>query len=127
MMVRMQISLPPEEHRRGATLTGATCTFLFIGFFTPARYLTASFGRSIALTAIHQLCGDNLVEDRHIRDDSEHLLAQFELFYGFTSHVIHCSRGHCGYLITCFLITSRLPFAPGTDPLTSSRLRSGSA
>ena len=86
----------PELRGARAALASAACAFLLIGFSTPARYFTASFRRSIALPAIHQLCGHNLVEYRHVWDNSEHLLAQFELFYGFTSHVIHCSRGHFG-------------------------------
>src|SRR5437588_6276585 len=102
-------------------------SLLLVWFLVTARYFSTSLGRSIALTTIDQLCGDNLVENRHIGCNSEHLLAQFELFYGLTGHVIHCSRGHFGYLITCFLIMSKPPLAPGTEPLTSSRLRSGSA
>src|SRR2546423_15690023 len=78
------------------SLTGATCSLLLVRFLITARYFSASLGRSSALTAIHQLCGDNLVQNRHIRGDSEHLLAQFELIYGLAGHVIHCSRGHCG-------------------------------
>src|SRR5258708_233722 len=116
-----------ERGRTCPSLAGAPCSFLLIRFFIPARSLSASFCRSIALPTIHQLCGHNLGETRHIRGDSEHLLAQFELFYGLSGHVIHCSRGHFGYLITCFLIVSKPPLAPGTEPFTTSRLRSGSA
>src|SRR5881227_396772 len=94
------------------SLAGASRSLLPVWFPTTARYLSTSLGRSIALTAIHQLRGDNLVENRHIGGDSEHLLAQFELFYGLSGHVIHCSRGHFGYLITCFLIMSKPPLAP---------------
>src|SRR2546427_4882714 len=111
----------------GASLSSAACSFLLIRLSAAARYLTASLRRSIPLTAIHQLRGDNLVENRHVGGNSKHLLAQFELFYGLSGHVIHCSRGHFGYLITCFLIMSNPPLAPGTEPLTTSRLRSGSA
>src|SRR5436309_9951264 len=78
------------------SLTSTARSFLPVWFFVTARYLSASLGRSIALTTIHQLCGDNLMENRHIGGHSEHLLAQFELIYGFSSHVIHCSRGHYG-------------------------------
>src|SRR5215469_3721500 len=110
-----------------AALAGTPRSFLLIWLSTSARYFTARLRRSVSLTAIHQLRGDNLVENRHVRGDSEHLLAQFELSYGLSGHVIHCSRGHFGYLFACFLIMSRPPLAPGTDPLTRSRLRSGSA
>src|SRR5213082_231357 len=98
------------------SLACAACSLLPVWFLVTARYFSTSLGRSIALTAIHQLCGDNLVENRHIGGNSEHLLAQFELFYGLSGHVIHCSRRHFGYLITCFLIMSNPPLAPGTEP-----------
>src|SRR5437588_5344809 len=132
MMVRMRFwakyyTAMTELRRAGTPLASTTRPLLLIWFSVTARYLSASFGRSIALTAIHQLCGDNLVENRHIGGDSEHLLAQFELFYGLSGHVIHCSRGHFGYLIICFLIMSKPLLAPGTEPLISTRLRSGSA
>src|SRR6266581_387289 len=110
-----------------ATLSSTTRAFLFVRLSATTGYFTASFCRSISLTAIHQLCCNNLVENRHIGGNSEHLLAQFELFYGLSGHVIHCSRRHFGYLITCFLIMSNPPLAPGTEPFTTSRLRSGSA
>src|SRR5579859_5544540 len=116
-----------ELRRTSAPLASTARSLLLIWFLVTARYFSASLGRSISLTAIHQLRGDNLVENRHIRGDSEHLLAQFELFYGLSGHVIHCCRGHFGYLIPCFLIVSRPPLAPGTEPFISSRLRSGSA
>src|SRR5437588_8157914 len=80
------------------SLADASRSLLPVWFLTTTRYFRTSLGRSIALTAIHQLCSDNLVENRHIGGDSEHLLAQFELFYGLSGHVIHCSRGHFGYL-----------------------------
>src|SRR5712692_3450332 len=104
MMIRMRLwakySTTMAELRRAcAPLSRTTCSLLFIGLLVAARYFTASLRRSISLTAIHQLCGDNLVENRHIRGHSEHLLAQLELFYGLSGHVIHCSCGHCGYLI----------------------------
>src|SRR6266852_6268021 len=83
----------------GAALASAACAFLLIWLFATARYFTASLRRSSALAAIHQLCSDDLVENRLVRGDSEHLLAQFELFYGLSGHVIHCSCGHCVYLI----------------------------
>src|SRR5579863_6093022 len=111
----------------GTTLTGATGSLLLIWLFISARYLSTSLGRSIALTAIHQLRGDNLMKNCHIGGDSKHLLAQFELLYGLTGLVINCSRRHFGYLITCFFTISNPPLAPGTDPFTRSRFRSGSA
>src|SRR5947209_2584854 len=80
------------------SLSGPPRSLLSVWFLVSTRYFSTSLGRSIALTAIHQLRGDNLVENRHIGGDSEHLLAQFELFYGLSGHVIHCSRGHFGYL-----------------------------
>src|SRR5438270_11899177 len=80
------------------SLAGPTRSLLLVWFLVTTRYFSTSLGRSIALTAIHQLCGDNLVENRHIGGGSEHLLAQFELFYGLSGHVIHCSRGHFGHL-----------------------------
>src|SRR6266516_3435172 len=132
MMISMRLGAKhnttmTELWRTRAPLSGAACSFLFIWLFTTARYFTTSLRRSVSLTAIHQLCGDNLVENRHIGGNSEHLLAQFELLYGLSGHVIYCSRGHFGYLIICFLIMSKPPLAPGTEPLTTSRLRSGSA
>src|ERR1051326_5027165 len=87
-----------ELRRASTSLAGASRSLLAVWFLTTTRYLSTSLGRSIALTAIHQLRGDNLVENRHIGGDSKHLLAQFELFYGLSGHVIHCSRGHFGYL-----------------------------
>src|SRR3954469_18615888 len=79
-----------------ATLTGITSPFLSIGLFITARNFTASLSRGIPLATIDQLCSDNLMENRHIRSDSEHLLTQFELFQGLTGLIIHCSRGHIG-------------------------------
>src|SRR6266581_7563514 len=111
-----------ELWRTSAPLPGAACSLLLIRLSTATRYFTASLRRSVSLAAIHQLRGDNLVENRHIRGNSEHLLAQFELLYGLSGHVIYCSRGHFGYLITCFLIISKPPLAPGTEPFTTSRL-----
>src|SRR5947209_16354570 len=111
----------------GTALPSTTRAFLFVWLFATTRYFTASFCRSISLTAIHQLCCNNLVENRNIGGNSEHLLAQFEAFNGLSGHVIHCSRRHLGYLITCFLIMSNPPLAPGTEPFTTSKLRSVSA
>src|SRR5882762_6730266 len=64
------------------TLTSVTCSFLSIGLLITARNLTASLRRSSSLATIHQLCSNNLMENRHIRSDSEHLLAQLELLQG---------------------------------------------
>src|SRR6266699_6204754 len=109
MMISMRLwakdnSAMAELWSASAPLSRTACSLLFIGFLVAARYFTASLRRSISLTAIHQLRGDNLVENRHIGGDSEHLLAQFELFYGLSGHVIHCSCGHCGYLIHHMLL-----------------------
>src|SRR5438034_699294 len=103
MMVRMRLrakycTAMAELGRAGTSLASTARSLLLIWFFATARYFSASFCRSIALTAIHQLRSHNLVENRHIGGDSEHLLAQFELFNGLSGHVIHCSRGHFGYL-----------------------------
>src|SRR6266568_758441 len=92
------ITTMTELRCAGASLPGAACPFLLIRLSTATCYFTASLRRSIPLTAIHQLRGDHLVEDRHVGGNSEHLLAQFELFNGLSGHVIHCSRGHFGYL-----------------------------
>src|SRR5437762_11032457 len=131
MMIRVRPGTPyhtamTELRCAGAPLAGMTRSLLSVGLFISARHFGASLGRSITLTTIHQLRGDHLVENRHMGGNSEHLFAQFELIYGLSGHVIHCSRGHCGYLFTCFLIMSKPPLAPGTEPLTNSRLRSGS-
>src|SRR5436190_23623984 len=131
-MIRMR---PGAKYRTTATKLWRTCTalscaassLLLVWFFITARYFTALFGGSIALTTVDQLGYDHLVQDRHIRGDAKHLLAQFELLYGLTGQIKHCSRRHFGYLITCFLIMSKPPLAPGTEPLITSRLRSGSA
>src|SRR5256714_14625793 len=81
------------------SLAGASRSLLPVWFLTTTRYFSTSLGRSIALTAIHQLCSDNLVENRHIGGESENLPAQFELLYGLSGPVYHCSRGHFGYLL----------------------------
>src|SRR6266550_3828359 len=103
MMVGMRLGTKysttmTELRSTSATLSSPACSFLLIRLSTAARYFTASLRRSISLTAIHQLCSDNLVENRHVWGNPEHLLAQFELFYGLSGHVIHCSRGHFDYL-----------------------------
>src|SRR6266566_6285500 len=49
-----------ELWRTNTTLASAACSLLPIWFFISARYFCASFGRSIALATIHQLCSHNL-------------------------------------------------------------------
>src|SRR5690242_13378997 len=85
-----------ELGRTSTTLTGMTSSFLPVWFFITARYFSTSLGGSIALTAVDQLGCDHLVENRDVGGDSEHLLAQFELFKGLTGLIIDCSRGHFG-------------------------------
>src|SRR5258708_23665984 len=114
MMIGMRSWTPydttmPELWRASTSLASSPRSFLPVGFLATARYFTGSLCRSIALPAIYQLCRDNLVQDRYVRNNSEHLLAQFELFYGLSGHIINFSRGHRRYLFTCFLIMSKPP------------------
>src|ERR1051326_9037626 len=53
------------------------------------------FRGGVPLATIHQLGRYNLMENRHIGGNSEHLLAQFELIYGLTGHVIQIGRASC--------------------------------
>src|SRR5271157_3626899 len=93
------------------TLASVTRSLLSIGLFITARNFTASLSRGIPLAAIDQLRSDNLMENRHIRSNPEHLLAQFELFQGLSGLIIHRSRGH--FALPHILKSIRSPILKG--------------
>src|SRR5579884_3695777 len=98
MMIAMRSGTPDhptmtELRCACAPLACMTRSLLPVRLFIPTRYFGTSLGRSITLTTIHQLCGDHLMQNRHMGGNSEYLFAQFELIYGLSGHVIHCSRG----------------------------------
>src|SRR2546426_10908474 len=75
-----------------APLSSAARSFLLVRLSAPPRYFTASLRRSIPLTAIHQLRGDNLLENRHVGGNSKHVRGKLDLVYDLSCHILHSNR-----------------------------------
>ena len=114
--------------RAAGALAGVTGALLLERLPATAANLGSRLGALRTTAASGQLSGDDLVHQRHVGLHAEHRLVEVEVAGIVAGRVLHCDRCHVGHLpFTALRTMTTPPFGPGTEPLTSSRLRSMSA
>src|SRR5919198_5685602 len=108
---------------RGApgALSGATGALLAVGLGATADHLTARLRVVRPDPSGRELCGDGLVQDGLVDGRGEKRFAQLHAADRGSGSIVDGRLRH-----QTFLTRMSEPRAPGSDPLTSSRLRSGS-
>ncbi len=114
--------------RTAGALAGVAGALLLERLLATAADFGAGLGALRATATSGQLGGDDLVHQRHVGLHAEHLVVEVEAAGVVAGGVLHGDRCHVGHLpFTALRTMTTPPLGPGTEPLTSSRLRSESA
>src|SRR4029079_16519750 len=114
--------------RPAGALAGIARALLLERLLAATTDLGTGLGALGATAACRELRRDDLVHQRNVWLHAEHAVVEVEAAGVLTGGVLHGDRCHDGHLpFTALRTMTTPPLGPGTEPLTSSRLRSVSA